>query len=167
MSNYVCPTCRSYIAANTQQCPHCGQIFYIPQPNHCVINGFDYDLTRISNHLEDMRRTGFAGDNGSFLVARYANLDYENGDYLWELIKEQGYIPSAYTPLTSAQIASERRIKQEQRKQTANIPRCPTCRSTNIQKLSVTSRAIDGFVYGRHSVEGRAQFWCKNCNYRW
>lgn len=166
MSSYVCPTCHNYIAANTQKCPHCGQKFYIPQLNHCVINGLDYDLTRIACHLEDMRRAGFVGDNGSFLVARYANLDYENGAYLWEIIKEQGGIPTSYRPLTVQQIESERRLKLE-RNQVVNRPKCPTCGSTNLQKLNAATRAIDGWFFGRHSVEGRAQFWCKNCNYRW
>lgn len=47
------------------------------------------------------------------------------------------------------------------------VPRCPTCGSTNIQKVGVMSRAIDGAVFGRLSVEGKTQFACKNCGYRW
>lgn len=47
------------------------------------------------------------------------------------------------------------------------IPRCPTCGSTNIQKVNVSGRAIGGLVFGRLSVEGRAQFFCKDCRYQW
>lgn len=62
---------------------------------------------------------------------------------------------------TLAQVAAQTQTPEK------NLPRCPTCGSTNLQKLNAAIRAIDGWFFGRHSVEGRAQFWCKNCNYRW
>lgn len=49
----------------------------------------------------------------------------------------------------------------------ASLPKCPTCGSTDLTKLSVGTRAIDGFVYGQLSVEGRAQFRCNKCGYKW
>lgn len=47
-----------------------------------------------------------------------------------------------------------------------NIPKCPACGSTKLQKLGIGTRAIDGFFFGRMSPEARAQFWCRNCDYR-
>lgn len=49
----------------------------------------------------------------------------------------------------------------------AALPKCPTCQSINIEKVPISSRILDGFFFGRHSIEGRAQFHCKNCDYRW
>lgn len=45
--------------------------------------------------------------------------------------------------------------------------KCPTCGSTHVTKLSAGTRMIDGAVYGKLSVEGRAQFRCENCGYKW
>lgn len=47
------------------------------------------------------------------------------------------------------------------------VPKCPTCGSTDLVKKGVGARAIDGFVFGRLSVEGRSQFRCRNCSYEW
>lgn len=51
--------------------------------------------------------------------------------------------------------------------QTNNVPKCPTCGSIDLTKLSIASRAIDGAIFGRLSVEGRAQFRCNKCGYMW
>lgn len=47
------------------------------------------------------------------------------------------------------------------------VPRCPTCGSTNIQKVNISGRAIGGLLFGRLSAEGRAQFYGKDCRYQW
>lgn len=52
-------------------------------------------------------------------------------------------------------------------KATTCIPRCPTCGSTDLTRLGIMARAIDGAVFGKLSVEGRAQFRCNNCGYMW
>lgn len=58
-------------------------------------------------------------------------------------------------------------IKNEQQQEAfKNLPKCPACGSTKLQKLGIGTRAIDGFFFGRMSPEARAQFWCRNCDYR-
>lgn len=48
-----------------------------------------------------------------------------------------------------------------------NQPKCPTCGSTNIEKISVTKRAVHGAVFGLFSSTARSQMQCKNCGYKW
>lgn len=48
-----------------------------------------------------------------------------------------------------------------------NIPKCPTCGSTNIKKISSLSRAAHGYAFGLFSKTARSQFECKNCSYKW
>lgn len=48
-----------------------------------------------------------------------------------------------------------------------NLPKCPTCGSTHLTKKGAGSRMIDGWFFGRHSVEGRAQWRCENCGHLW
>lgn len=46
-----------------------------------------------------------------------------------------------------------------------NLPKCPTCGSTKLTKKGAGARMIDGWFFGRHSVEGRAQWRCENCGH--
>lgn len=48
-----------------------------------------------------------------------------------------------------------------------NVPKCPTCQSTNITKISATSRALHGVAFGLFSKTARSQFECKDCGYKW
>ena len=47
------------------------------------------------------------------------------------------------------------------------IPKCPTCGSTNIHKISLTSKAIGGYMWGVFSSNVRNTFKCSNCGYKW
>lgn len=49
----------------------------------------------------------------------------------------------------------------------ANIPKCPTCGSTDIKKISVMSKAVGATMFGLFSKTARSQFKCKNCGYEW
>lgn len=48
-----------------------------------------------------------------------------------------------------------------------NKPKCPTCGSTNIQKISGASKAIGFVAFGLLNKNARSQFKCNNCGYKW
>lgn len=48
-----------------------------------------------------------------------------------------------------------------------NLPKCPTCGSTNISKISGVKRVVHGYAFGLFSKTARSQFECKNCGYKW
>lgn len=48
-----------------------------------------------------------------------------------------------------------------------NIPKCPTCQSTNIEKISVGKKTVGGFMFGLFSSDVRNTMHCKNCGYKW
>lgn len=48
-----------------------------------------------------------------------------------------------------------------------NKPKCPTCNSTNIEKISVGKKAVGGFMFGLLSSDVRKTMHCKNCGYKW
>lgn len=48
-----------------------------------------------------------------------------------------------------------------------NIPKCPTCGSTNIEKISLTKKAVGAFGFGLFSKTAKSQFHCKDCGYKW
>ena len=58
--------------------------------------------------------------------------------------------------------------QQESNKgQTDNRPKCPTCQSTNIEKIPVGKKAVGGFMFGLFSSDIRNSMHCKSCGYKW
>ena len=48
-----------------------------------------------------------------------------------------------------------------------NIPKCPTCGSTKLSKVSVTSKAGSVFMFGLLSQKVKKTWHCDNCGYEW
>ncbi len=48
-----------------------------------------------------------------------------------------------------------------------NIPKCPTCQSPNIKRISGIKKAVHGCAFGVLSKTARSQFECNNCGYKW
>jgi predicted RNA-binding Zn-ribbon protein involved in translation (DUF1610 family) len=46
-------------------------------------------------------------------------------------------------------------------------PKCPTCGSPNVQKISLTKKAVGGAMFGIFSSSVRKTYECKNCGYKW
>jgi len=49
----------------------------------------------------------------------------------------------------------------------ANIPKCPTCQSPNVEKISLSSKVVGGALFGLFSSNVRKTMHCKNCGYKW
>ena len=47
------------------------------------------------------------------------------------------------------------------------LPRCPTCGSINVSKISLTSKAVGGAMFGLFSSNIRNTYKCNNCGYKW
>ena len=52
-------------------------------------------------------------------------------------------------------------------KATQFVPKCPTCQSTNIKKVSTASKAGSVFMWGLLSQKVKKQWHCNNCGYEW
>lgn len=48
-----------------------------------------------------------------------------------------------------------------------NKPKCPTCNSMNVEKISMTKKVIGGAMLGLLSSDVRKSMHCKNCGYKW
>lgn len=49
----------------------------------------------------------------------------------------------------------------------ANVPKCPTCQSTNLKKITVTSKAVNTALFGLFGTKRHKSFHCNNCGYEW
>ncbi len=48
-----------------------------------------------------------------------------------------------------------------------SAPRCPTCGSTNVEKITNLNRGISVAMWGMMSKKINKSFKCKNCGYTW
>jgi hypothetical protein len=49
----------------------------------------------------------------------------------------------------------------------SQVPKCPTCQSTNIRKISGLERGASIYAFGLFSKKINKTFKCNNCNYTW
>ena len=52
-------------------------------------------------------------------------------------------------------------------KEEDNRPKCPTCGSTNLSKVSTMSKAGSVFMWGLFSQKVKKTWHCNNCKYEW
>lgn len=48
-----------------------------------------------------------------------------------------------------------------------NIPKCPTCNSTDITCISATAKVVNTAMFGIFGQKRKRQFKCNNCKYEW
>lgn len=68
----------------------------------------------------------------------------------------------------------EQRLEQVKRYQAnaqaqegLNKPKCPTCGSTRVKKISTTSKVAGAAMFGLFCKTTRSQFKCEQCGYKW
>lgn len=78
------------------------------------------------------------------------------------LVKLSDYDKLKLDPVRFNQITKER----EERKQ-ANVPKCPTCGSTNVHPISTAKKAFGFAMVGLFSSNLGKSYECDNCKYKW
>ena len=80
-------------------------------------------------------------------------------------------IPVVKKQTTPTNNVQHRTIEQKPIEPTrvSNVPiiKCPTCGSTNVKKISLTSKAVGGAMFGIFSSNIRNTFKCEKCGYKW
>lgn len=56
---------------------------------------------------------------------------------------------------------------EKQQAQRANVPKCPTCGSTNVERISTAQKAFGFALVGLFSSNLGKTMHCKNCGYKW
>lgn len=77
---------------------------------------------------------------------------------------EDIYVSDELKQYWEEQAKAEEQVKLQQAK---FIPKCPICQSTNIKRVSGTSKAISVALFGLLSQKVKKQFHCNNCGYMW
>ena len=70
-------------------------------------------------------------------------------------------------PLTQKVIERQEILSQPDSAFYANIPKCPTCQSTNIRKMGGVERGASIWAFGLFSKKINKTFKCNSCGYTW
>lgn len=147
MSNFVrlCKACKSKSNENSSL-RGCGYSTYLEENNFtCEICG---------NKVIDLKMH---------------SVDYK---ILTEISDEPKFIESMIELHDTDIIEYESKMSQfrnqvSQKEQHSNIPKCPTCNSTKLSKVSAISKAGSVFMFGLLSQKVKKTWHCDNCGYEW
>lgn len=92
-------------------------------------------------------------------IAIYSNYNRQAIEALIKLKKNE--------PLEYEIKAMPFREASEKNNNDSYIPRCPTCGSTNIEKISFGKKLTGGVLFGLLSSNVRKTMHCRNCGYKW
>ena len=174
-----CPECGKEISDKSKQCIHCG----FPLESYVSNSGiYDMVLKTISASPKKSLASDFLEDvfeikkgRGRTLLSTQGNIilqgiEVESMEYLKHSFGQLGYemdfVPSDsdyINPINTKITELDKRWRERQKK----AIKCPTCGSTNTQKISATSKVIGAATFGLLSKTARSQFKCNHCGYKW
>lgn len=88
------------------------------------------------------------------------NCDFDSASIVCNYFIDGTPLPSTLSP---TEIAHNRQEAQD----LLNKPKCPTCNSTNLKRVSATSKVVNTAVFGLFGTKRFKQFHCNNCGYEW
>lgn len=150
----TCPECKKQISDKSKQCIYCGYPLSISD-NICTICGFKFDLFNIMELIKNNEPQSVCIRE----IRELTNLSLFDSKQLYDYISSNDKIPANFVPKES--------ITQPQLNIDINKPKCPTCSSTDIQKIGAGERAVSVVSLGIFSKKINKTFKCKNCGYTW
>ena len=95
------------------------------------------------------------------LLMEQYNCEFDEAREVMDFVLDGKPLPNP--DLTPQQIAQANAQAQEW----LNKPKCPTCGSTRVKKISTTSKVAGAAMFGLFSKTARSQFKCEQCGYKW
>ena len=150
MSLLKCTECGGMVSSKAVACPHCGCPIESDQltANVCSINGIPVDMTSILQIIQNDPRDKIIAI-GEF--RKLTGCGVASAKDFVEKVCRTGKIPEAVS-VPDATISNAR---------------CPTCGSTNIETINLSTRAAATVLFGVVSKTARSQFRCRSCGYKW
>lgn len=135
-------------------CPVCGFVACFGQWDNCI--ECDADLINTGKSL-DMYYSELNTQTPE-VVQEYIRKNFIYGRPEFDIQKENQRLKNVQD--------LERYV--EQTREQNNVPKCPTCGSTNIEKISGVNKVASAGLFGLFSLGHISKtFRCKNCDYKW
>ena len=181
----MCPICDETLIDDelqNNQCPHCGfsfddeektkqayRIYICPkcgdgltkhesQKNKYICRYCDATMVRADIDMSQYMKLcvydkTIAKENTKNIANKYGNNQFSEEEYCHRIYLEKEEIKN-------------RNKKTYQQSQPSNQPKCPTCGSTNIEKISVGKKIKGSMLFGLFSNDAKKQMRCKDCGYK-
>ena len=134
-----CPECGKEISDRAEKCINCG----FPLIPVATINDQSFEISWLkSNEISQIEKIK--------IIREKTNIG----------LKEAIDFINKYKPNDTVN-------KQQIQRQEALKPHCPTCGSTDIQKISGTKRWLSTGLFGLASSDIGKSMCCKKCGYKW
>lgn len=147
-----CPECNKEISDKSDVCIHCG--FPIKdskvQNAMCQINNNSYDFSIVLNKIQNKETPGLVIRS----IRDICDMSLSDAKKLYDNIIETHTIPKEFN--------CDNIVKPQN-----NIPKCPTCGSTNIQKIGTGERVASVAMLGLFSKKINKSYKCLNCKCTW
>lgn len=146
-----CPECGKEVSNKSEICIHCGcPLLPNEQNSICNINGIEYDLIPFLNDIN----LGVSWAVVTRNISDTCNISISAARDLYNILLNEKQIPSNFSCDTK-QISPNSK------------PKCPTCSSQNLKKISTTSKVVNTAVFGLFGTKRHKTFHCNNCGYEW
>lgn len=153
MALIKCAECNGTVSDKAAACPHCGCPVIVMNTATCNIKGTQYNLSKVMQLVQ----AGNSPDNrmkGVRIIQSVTNLDVGDAKGLWDEMVRIKAVPKTFQTYN-------------ERHSSTNLPKCPTCGSTSLDKITAFDRGVAGGLFGFASKTARSQFRCKKCGYMW
>lgn len=151
-----CPECKKEISDKSDKCIYCGFPMKTDfNQEYSIINGKQYNF----NYIIEKVKAASTQAIGCRIISDFLDESIALKDIkaLYDIIKLTGKAPNEYNCEFSQKIMPLN----------LNIPKCPTCDSTNIRKISTTAKAVNTVAFGLLGTKRHKTFRCNDCGYEW
>lgn len=168
MALIKCVECGKEISDRADNCPYCG----------CPVGAESFfgsiDFVWVNGFTQNFNVTTILIDNvehGKLRQGKSISIKVACGLHSVKLLRgkkcmiEESIKISKDSP--NASITFKETFLGKLEKTIENTPRCPTCGSASIKKISMSGRAFSVGMMGLASASMGKTFVCKNCGYKW
>jgi predicted RNA-binding Zn-ribbon protein involved in translation (DUF1610 family) len=192
MGVIYCPECQQEVSEYAKACPHCGfgvsdfmqehnlidvenKPFVCPKCGEIHFGMSGWGALHVRCEYCGTIVKEISGETSDELFHKFCNRDRKNDT--WdeteaEYAKKYGNNEFDINAFHERGRKTTERVNESIRKHneeraTRNLPKCPTCGSTNIEKISSSKRWFTTGLFGLGSSNVGKTMHCKNCGYKW